>query len=101
VRADQGYEGKGFAAEIKKRFGWKMEIVQKAPGKKGWQLLPKRWVVERTFAWFYRARTLWRNAEFKREHSEANLFIGMIRLMTRRLAEQTSKWHNQRILKLT
>lgn len=43
-----------------------MEIVQKEPGKTGWQLLPKRWVVERTFAWFYRQRTLWRNVEAKR-----------------------------------
>lgn len=98
MRADQGYGGKDFTAEIKRRFGWEMEVVQREPGKKGWQLLPKRWVVERTFAWFYRCRTLWRNAEAKREHSEANLFICMVRLLTRRLAGQTSKWHNQRVL---
>ena len=49
-------------------------------------------------AQFYRCRTLWRNAEAKREHSEANLFICMVRLMVRRLAGQTSQWHNQRVL---
>ncbi len=100
VRADQGYGGKDLTAEIKRRFGWDMRIAQREPGKKGWQLLPKRWVVERAFARFYRCRTLWRNAEAKREHSEANLFVCTVRLLTRRQAGQTSKWHNQLALNL-
>jgi Transposase DDE domain len=70
--------------------------AKRETGKKGWQLLPKRWVVERTFAWLYRQRTLWRNARGQAgEHAEANLFVWMVRLMTRRLAGQASKWHNQ------
>ncbi|GAA4986423.1 IS5-like element ISMac15 family transposase [Pseudonocardia tropica] len=53
---------------------------------KGFQVLPRRWVVERTFAWISRCRRLARDHERKTSHSEAMLKVAMIRLMAARLA---------------
>ncbi len=66
--------------------GWKLEIIEKLEGQIGFQLLPKRWVVERTFAWLVRQRRLARDYERLPETSEAFIYVAMIRLMVRRLA---------------
>ena len=52
--ADQGYQGEELAAWVKDTFGCALEIVKRAT--KGFQVLPRRWVVERTFAWLSRYR---------------------------------------------
>lgn len=86
IWADGGYAGKlvdwarGFA-------GWVIEIV-KRPGQKRFVVLPRRWVVERTFAWLGRYRRLSKDYEGLCETSEALIHLGMIRLMVRRLAAQ-------------
>ena len=54
---------------------------------KGFKVLPKRWIVERTFGWFYKSRRLCRDYEVRLDHSEAMLRICMIRIMVRRLAK--------------
>lgn len=88
VWADQGYANRvdstliGWCA----RRGMRMEIVRKPEGVKGFQVLPRRWVVERTFAWLGRCRRLGRDHERKPEHAEAMIKIAMIRLMAARLA---------------
>ena len=64
---------------------WKLEIVSRPPGAKGFLLLPKRWVVERTFAWLGRSRRLSKDYERQPESSEALIYIAMIQLMLRRL----------------
>jgi putative transposase len=65
----------------------KLEIVRRCDQVKGFKVLPKRWIVERTFGWFFKSRRLCRDYEVRIDHSEAMLRICMIRLMVRRLAK--------------
>jgi len=65
---------------------WTIEIIARPPGQKGFTLLPRRWVVERTFAWLGHFRRLSKDYEYLPESSEAMIYIAMIRLMIRRLA---------------
>ena len=62
-----------------------MEVVKRTEGKKGWELLPKRWVVERTFGWLNRWRGLAREYDYLPETTEAKILLAMSRLMLRRL----------------
>ena len=63
-----------------------LEFVLKLEGQKGFQVLPKRWVVERTFAWLTRHRRLARDYERLTSSCEAFIYLAMIRLGLRRLA---------------
>ena len=63
-----------------------IEIVERPHGVKGFQLLPRRWVVERTFAWFGRCRRLSKDFEGSPETELAWLLVAHLRLLTRRLA---------------
>jgi putative transposase len=63
-----------------------LEIVLKLGNQKGFQVLPKRWVIERTFAWITRNRRLARDYERLAQSSEAFIYLAMIRLGLRRLA---------------
>src|SRR5688572_17848831 len=63
-----------------------LEIVLKLEGQKGFQVLPKRWVIERTFAWLTRNRRLARDYERLPQSSQAFIYLAMIRLGLRRLA---------------
>ena len=84
VWADGGYAGK-LIAWLQTLCGWVLEIVKRSDDVKGWVLLPRRWVVERTFAWLSQCRVLARDYEYHPETSEAWVQIGMIHLMLRRL----------------
>ena len=85
IWADGGYRGT-LIAWVEETFGWKLEIIEKHEGQIGFQILPKRWVVERTFGWLVRQRRLARDYERLPETSEAFIYIAMIRIMVRRLA---------------
>ena len=63
-----------------------MEIVQRPAGMKGFQVLPRRWVVERTFAWLGRYRRLSKDYEALPQTEEAWIYLAMIHLMLGRLA---------------
>ena len=65
---------------------WRLEIVSCPPGAKGFVLLPKRWVAERTFAWLGRSRRLSKDYERRTDSSECMIRISSIHLMLRRLA---------------
>jgi len=65
---------------------WELQIVRRPDGQSGWVRLPKRWVVERTFAWLGRYRRHSRDNERLTESSEAMIRISMIHLILRRLA---------------
>ncbi len=66
--------------------GWALEIVKRPELAKGFVLLPRRWVVERTIAWLMKYRRLARDYEETIESSEAWIRLAMIHLMVRRLA---------------
>lgn len=84
VWADGGYAGK-LIAWLQALCGWVLTIVKRSDGVKGWVLLRRRWVVERTFGWLSQCRVLARDYEYHAESSEAWIQIGMIHLMLRRL----------------
>ena len=85
VWADGGYAGR-LVAWAQQALRVAVEIVRKKPGQRTFEVLPRRWVVERTFAWVTRCRRLARDYERSVAHSEAMVLWAMIGLMTRRLA---------------
>ncbi|SCG35700.1 Transposase [Micromonospora siamensis] len=89
VWADAGYVNqvdKGLLAWARTHAGLDLQIVARNADVKGFQVLPRRWVVERTFAWLGRCRRLARDYERKPAHAEAMIKVAMIRLMAARLA---------------
>jgi putative transposase len=85
IWADGAYAGQ-LVEWVKNTCGWLLEIVRRNQGAKGFQLLPRRWVVERTFGWFGRYRRLSKDYEFQTDTSENMVLIAMIQLMVHRLA---------------
>jgi putative transposase len=84
IWADGAYAGQ-LVEWVKNACGWLLEIVRRNQGIKGFQLLPRRWVVERTFGWFGRYRRLSKDYEFQTDTSENMVLIAMIQLMVHRL----------------
>ena len=85
IWADGGDAGK-LIEWVKQQCGWVLEIVKRSDDTKGFKLLPRRWVVERTFAWLGRFRRMSKDYEFNPSTSEAMIHLAMINIMTRRLA---------------
>ena len=86
VFADRMYRGDQLLNALAPYGPWTIEIVQRPQGVKGFQLLPRRWVVERTLAWFGRCRRLAKDFEATAASEAAWLLVAHIRLLTRRLA---------------
>jgi putative transposase len=97
---DQGYRG-AFLDWVKASFGLRLEVVQRADGGRrgrwlpagvappvlpAFVVLPRRWVVERTFAWLGRFRRLTRDYEFLPATSQAAIYLAASQLLVRRLA---------------
>lgn len=87
IWADGGYRGE-LISWVEETLGWKLEIVEKPKDQSGFQVLPKRWIVERTFAWLVRQRRLARDYERLPETSESFIYVAMIRLMLRKLTTE-------------
>ena len=83
--ADGGYAGQ-LVEWVRERCGWALESVKRSDDAVGFQVLPKRWIVERTLGWLGRFRRLSKDYEATTESSEAWITIAMISLMLRRLA---------------
>jgi transposase len=97
VWADGGYANsidEGLLSWAKDQLKIVIEIVRRTEGIKGFQILPRRWVAERTFAWLVRNRRLARDYERLTANSETMIKIAMIRLMAIRLAGQSGRWAN-------
>ena len=88
VWADGGYAGK-LIAWVNSFCQWILEIVKRNDDVKGFQLVPKRWVVERTFSWLSNCRRLSKHYEYWNETGEAMVQVAMIRLMLRGLKDST------------
>jgi putative transposase len=91
IRADGGYAG-ALIDWVKQMCGWVVEIVKRSDQAKGFQLLPHRWIVERTFGWFNRARRLSKDYERLSSSGEAMVYLAMITLMTKRLTNQQTRF---------
>ena len=86
IWTDSTFGGKDFTAWVKQTFAWTLEVVKRPEGQKGFEVLPRRWVVERTFGWFSRYRRLSKDYEYLPTTSETMLYAAMVNLMIRRLA---------------
>ncbi len=88
IWADGGYWGAlvQWVKQLRPFGKLRLEIVRRSDQTKGFKVLPKRWIVERTFGWLFKSRRLCRDYEVRLDHSEAMIRICMIRLMVRRLA---------------
>ena len=86
IFADRVYRGQQLLDARADCGPWRIEIVERPPGVKGFQLLPRRWVVERTFAWLTPCRRLAKDVEATIESATAWILLAHIRLLTRRLA---------------
>jgi transposase len=88
IWADGGYQGAKFKTAFDKIAAWKLSVVKRSDDHTGFRVLPRRWVVERTFAWIGRNRRMAKDFERLIETATAYILIAMIQLMTRRLARQ-------------
>ena len=86
IWADQGYAGKLVLWVNRYCKPWSLEIVKRLTGVRGFYVLHKRWIVERTFAWLSNYRRLSKDYEYKTETSETMIKLAMIHIMMRRLA---------------
>ena len=86
VFADGGYAGDKLRAALAKIGKWTLEIIKRSDHAKGFVLLPRRWVVERTFAWLNRNRRLAKDFERTIESATAWLFAASVQMLTRRFA---------------
>ena len=84
IWADGGYSGQ-LVDWVRDEAGWVLEIVAKPPTATTFEVLPKRWIVERTFAWLGKGRRLSKDYEHTIASSEALIRLAMIGLMLRRL----------------
>jgi putative transposase len=84
--ADGGYGGQPFAAWVKATFGWIWQVVKRNKAVKGFEVLARRWVVERTFGWLNNYRRLSKDYEELTESSETLIYLAMSHIMLRRLA---------------
>jgi transposase len=96
VWADGGYVNRvdaGLLDWAREHGRVELQIVPRNADVKGFQVLPRRWVVERTFSWLGRCRRLARDYERKPAHAEAMIKVAMIRLMAARLAGEDVEPH--------
>jgi len=85
IWADHGYCGQ-LIDWVKNTCNLVLEIVKRPSGMRGFEVLPHRWIVERTFGWLSKYRRLSKDYECLTETSEAMIYTAMIRLMVKRLA---------------
>ena len=84
IWADGAYSGR-LLTWVGRLCGFVVEVVKRTDDLKGFKVLPRRWVVERTFAWIGRYRRHSKDYEYLTESSEAMIYISMIQVMLRRL----------------
>ena len=89
--ADGGYAGEKLRKALEERgIDDLLEIVRKPKDQMGFSVLPRRWVVERTFAWISRCRRLTKDFERTIESSQAWVILSACRFMVRRVARETA-----------
>ena len=86
IFADGGYAGDKLRGELAGMGRWTVEIIKRSDAAEGFEVLPRRWVVERTFAWLGRCRRLAKDFEATVSSATAWMLLASIRMLTRRLA---------------
>lgn len=86
IWVDQGYSGKKFADAVKRVCGESVRVEVISRIGRGFERLPKRWIVERTFGWLNRFRRLSKDYELYSETSEGMIYGCLMHLMVKRLA---------------
>ena len=86
IWADGAYGGESLAGWCRKEAGWNLEIVERNPEAEGFEVIPKRWIVERTFSWIGHNRRMSKDYERSVQTSECLMKVATIRLILRRLA---------------
>lgn len=89
IWADGGYAGQ-LIKWVQELGGWTLEIVKRSDKLAGFVVLPKRWIVERTFGWLGRCRRLSKDYESQIPSSEVMIHIAMISLMLHRLDPESA-----------
>ncbi len=89
IWVDAGYK-ETFIEWFQQKCQWIVEVVKRREGAVGFEVQPKRWIVERTFAWFGFLRRLSKDYEYEAEMSESMIYLASIRLMMRRLVRQAA-----------
>ena len=87
IWADGAYAGQ-LIEWVKQFCGWLLEIVKRKGNPREFQVLPRRWVVERTFGWIGRYRRHSKDYEYLTESSETMILISMIQLMAHRMTRK-------------
>ena len=87
IFADGGYAGDKLKQALVGIGEWTIQIIKRSDGTKGFHVLPRRWVVERTFAWLGRCRRLAKDWEKSTQSSTAWLHVASIRMLSRRIAK--------------
>jgi transposase len=90
IWGDAAYRGQELADWCQQQGGWELEIVERQPGSRGFNVRPRRWVVERSFAWLVRNRRLAKDYERKVQTSETLIAVAASRLLLRRLVRRTT-----------
>jgi putative transposase len=90
IFADSAYGRNHLPQALKEAFGWVLQTVLRPVDVKGFVVLPKRWIVERTFGWLGRDRRPSKDDERNTASSEAMIYIAMTHVMLRRLARPKS-----------
>jgi putative transposase len=85
IWVDQGFSGENFSRVIQQLCVARVDVICRSEA--GFQVLPKRWIVERTFGWWNQYRRLSKDYELLPEMSESMIYTVMIRLMLKRLAQ--------------
>lgn len=89
IWADAAYRGQELAAWCRAEGSWDLEVVEHTPGTRGFSILPRRWVVERTLSWISRNRRMSKDYERKVQTSETLIRVAMIRLFLARLGHKS------------
>lgn len=85
IWVDGGYRGDDLKNYVKRLWGWIWQVVLRTDKEKGFKILPRRWVVERTFAWVLNARRLSKDYEKNRRNSQSMVYLAMLPVLIRRL----------------
>jgi len=86
IWVDGGFSGKEFIERIQQKCQLTLEVVKRSDDAKGFVVLPRRWVVERTLAWLGNYRRLSKDYEYSLYSADATIYAAMSHLMLRRLA---------------